>query len=324
MEFITIKEASEKWRISGQRVRKLCTEGRVPDAYQNNGTWYIPENAKKPPRKPREDKPKVEAPASSLVRKLRREKTKKIYHGLYDYIQVNLAYSSGRMASNRLMRKQLIEVFSTRKVRVGFEPIKIDDLIEATNHFICVDHIIDTATQSLTQSYIKRLHYLLLYGTFTERKGKCKVGVYRSNLYKINGEYLTEPKGISQAMSKLLSEYEAKAEICIQDILDFHVRFERIHPFDDANGRLGRLLMFKECIRHSIAPFIINDKQRAQYYEGISLWDYDNDVLFNVCYDAQSRFVAEMDSQALLEEQHRQLLRMGFFSGHHIPTDEEE
>ena len=248
----------------------------------------------------------------------------KMYHGLYDYVQTNLTYSNGRMASNRLMLTQITEIFETDKVKTGFEPIKVDDLIEATDHMLCVDHIIDTATQALTQTYIKRLHYLMFYGTFDERRGKCRIGVYRTKQNNLDKLKAPAAKDINSQMSKLIGEYEHLQEVTLLQILDFHVRFERIRPFDDGNGRIGRLLMFKECLRHGVTPFILDDKRRSAYLEGLRLWDLDRSVLAAPCLEAQKRFENVIDTQRLLEEHHKQLLRAGFFKNkHYLPETDE-
>ena len=312
--YITVSDAAKKWNISDRMVRRYCIQGRIQGAYQDDEVWFIPEDAEKPARKiPEEPEKPAPKPQPPLAKKLRQQKTKKMFHGLYDYVLTNLTYSNGRMASNRLMLTQITEIFETNKVKTGFEPIKVDDLIEATDHMLCVDHIIDTATQALTQTYIKRLHYLMFYGTFDERRGKCRIGVYRTKANNLEKLKAPPAKDINSQMSKLIGEYERLPEVTLLQILDFHVRFERIRPFDDGNGRLGRLLMFKECLRHSVTPFILDDKRRAAYLEGLRLWDLDRSVLAAPCLEAQKRFENVIDTQRLLEEHHKQLLRDGFF-----------
>ena len=180
-----------------------------------------------------------------------------------DYIQINFCYSNNRMASNRLMRQQVEDIYQTDKVKVGFEPVKVDDLIEALNHLACVDYIIETAATPLSQAYIKRLHTMIGYGTISERKGLFRPGEYRHSPAAAGGTRFTPPKNISSQMSALIAEYESLDTVDHLQIVDFHVRFERIHPFEDANGRIGRLLMFKESLRHEVLPFILDDKRRA-------------------------------------------------------------
>ena len=228
MDYLTIKEVSILWSTTEQMVRRHCREGRIPGAVQREGSWYVPENAVKPQRK------KTVAPTlPKFVKKLQRQCTKKIYHGLYDYIQINFCYSSNRLASNRLMLTQVEEVYKKGKVSVGFEPIKVDDLIEAYNHFDCVSHIIDTAASRISQSYIRKLHTMLSYGTMAERKLQFHPGEYRRDTCTLGKTKTTPPKNIGSQMSALISEYESLDKVELAQILDFHVRFERIHPFAD-------------------------------------------------------------------------------------------
>ena len=296
MDYLTTKEVSVLWNTTEQMVRRYCRDGRIPGAVQKEGAWFVPEGTARPTRK------KQEAPTvPKLVKQLQRQRTKKIYHGLYDYIQINFCYSSNRLASNRLMLTQVEEVYKKGKVSVGFEPIKVDDLIEAYNHFACVSYIIDTAAARISQSYIRKLHAMLSYGTVAERKLQFHPGEYRRDTCTLGKTKTTPPKNIGSQMSALISEYESLDKVELAQILDFHVRFERIHPFTDGNGRLGRLLMFKECLRHEITPFILDDKRRTEYLKGIREWDMDKTTLFTPCLEAQARFQAQIDLQKLQE-----------------------
>ena len=296
MDYLTTKEVSVLWNTTEQMVRRYCRDGRIPGAVQKEGAWFVPEGTARPTRK------KQEAPTvPKLVKQLQRQRTKKIYHGLYDYIQINFCYSSNRLASNRLMLTQVEEVYKKGKVSVGFEPIKVDDLIEAYNHFDCVSHIIDTAANRISQSYIRKLHTMLSYGTMAERKLQFHPGEYRRDTCTIGKTKTTPPKNIGSQMSALISEYESLDKVELAQILDFHVRFERIHPFTDGNGRIGRLLMFKECLRHEITPFILDDKRRTEYLKGIREWCMDKTTLFTPCLEAQARFQAQIDLQKLQE-----------------------
>ena len=296
MDYISAKEASVLWNITDQMIRRHCRNGRIPDSVQKDGVWYVPADAQKPA------KLKPEAPElPKLVKQLQRQRTKKIYHGLYDYIQINFCYSSNRLASNRLMLTQVEEVYKKGKVSVGFEPIKVDDLIEAYNHLACVNYIIDTATARLSQTYIRKLHSMLGYGTIAERKLLFHPGEYRKDNCILGKTKTTPPKNIGSQMSALISEYESLDKVELAQILDFHVRFERIHPFADGNGRVGRLLMFKECLHHEITPFILDDKRRTEYLKGIREWDMDKSTLFTPCLEAQARFQAQTDLQKLQE-----------------------
>ena len=296
MGYLTTKEVSVLWNTTEQMVRRYCRDGRIPGAVQKEGAWFVPEGTARPARKKQEA-----STVPKLVKQLQRQRTKKIYHGLYDYIQINFCYSSNRLASNRLMLNQVEEIYKKGKVSVGFEPIKVDDLIEAYNHLACVNYIIDTATTRLSQTYIRKLHSMIGYGTIAERKLLFHPGEYRKDNCTIGKTKTTPPKNIGSQMSALIAEYESLDKVELSQILDFHVRFERIHPFTDGNGRLGRLLMFKECLRHEITPFILDDKRRAEYLKGIREWDMDKSTLFTPCLEAQARFQAQIDLQKLQE-----------------------
>ena len=300
MDYISSKEIAETWKITEQMVRRHCRNGRIPGAIQKGDAWYVPENAKKPERM------KHTAPSDPpLVKTLKKQRTKKSFHGLYDYIQTHLCYSSNRLASNRLMLAQVDSIFRKNKIAVGFEPIKTDDIIEAYNHFDCVNYIIETATHRITQEYIRKLHSMLCYGTMAARKGQLHPGEYRRENYTKENLKTVQAKNIHSQMSVLISEYESHGQVGLVQILDFHVRFECIRPFADGNGRIGRLLMFKECLRHEVTPFIIDDKKRAAYLKGIREWELDRSILFAPVREAQVHFVAQCESQRLLEYQQK-------------------
>ena len=309
MEYITVKEAADKWNTSVQIVRRFCRQERIPGIIQREGAWLIPVNAKKPERT---DSSAAEAEAlPPLAKKLVRQKKKKNFHGLYDYVQTDLTYSSSRMASNRLTRQQVETIFKKGKVSVSFEPMKVSDLVEVLNHCVCVDYILDHVEEPLSQKFIKHLHYQLTFGTVDERRKKVTPGQYRTkNSYRTE-PFMSPSDRISDKLKALVAEYESLDEVDRREILDFHVRFERIFPFEDCNGRIGRLIMFKECLRHEVMPFILDDKRRSRYLEGIREWDDDPGILSEVVMEAQSRFDAQIQLQMLAE--HRQsFLPVGF------------
>ena len=297
MNYISVKETAAKWGISQAQVRKYCTQDRIPKAKCKDGVWLIPEKAKKPG--------KVTAPAAGLVElpplaaTLVRQKKKKSFHGLYDYVQIDLTYSSSRMASNRLTRGQVESIFRKGKVRESFEPMKVSDLIEVMNHCVCVDYILDHIAEPLTQKMIQHLHFLLMFGTVDQRKGRVTPGVYRTDSDISRNRSLLPPAKINSSLGALIKEYEAQTEIGRNQILDFHVRFEQIFPFGDGNGRIGRLIMFKECLRHGVMPFILDDKHRSQYLAGIKDWPTDRSTFIELVYAAQSRFEAQVELQKL-------------------------
>ena len=302
MEYMTVKEAAEKWNTSVQVVRRFCRQERIAGVVQQEGAWLIPKYAKKPGRAEPMEAGAAILPA--LAQKLLRQKKKKSYHGLYDYVQINLTYSSCRMASNRLTRQQVETIFTKGKVSVSFEPMKVSDLVEVLNHCVCVDYILDHAQEPLTPKFIKELHYQLVFGTVDDRRKRVAPGQYRSPKSSRKVPFMLPADQISSKLKALIAEYEALTEVERRDILSFHVRFERIFPFEDCNGRIGRLIMFKECLRHDVMPFIIDDKRRNRYLEGLREWDDDPGILTEVVMEAQSRFDAQIQLQNLSEHRH--------------------
>ena len=300
MNYISVKEVSEKWGVSQALVRRYCGQNRIPKAKYQNGSWLIPEKAEKPeklglaPNMPE---------LSPLAVKLVRQKKKRNFHGLYDYVQINFTYSSSRMASNRLTRDQVESIFKKGKVRESFEPLKVSDLVEAMNHCVCIDYILDHIQEPLTQKLVQHLHYLLMFGTVDHRKNRVAPGVYRMEKAAGRNRQLLDPVRINSSLGALLKEYESQTDIGRTQILDFHVRFEEIFPFEDGNGRIGRLIMFKECLRHNVMPFILDDKHRRQYLAGIQEWQSNRMTLMQVVASAQDRFEAQIELQKL--DEHR-------------------
>ena len=308
MEYLSTKETAKRWGVNTSLVRRHCSQGRVPGAIQRDGAWLIPEGTKRPPKV---ERPEEVTELPPLAKKLIRQKKKKNFHGLYDYVQTDLTYSSSRMASNRLTRQQVETIFKKGKVSVSFEPMKVSDLVEVLNHCVCVDYILDHVEEPLSQKFIKHLHYQLTFGTVDERRKKVTPGQYRTKNSYRKEPFMSPPDRISEKLKALVAEYESLDEVDRREILDFHVRFERIFPFEDCNGRIGRLIMFKECLRHEVMPFILDDKRRSRYLEGIREWDNDPGILSEVVMEAQSRFDAQIQLQMLAE--HRQsFLPVGF------------
>ena len=309
MEYISVKQAADKWDTSVQIVRRFCRQERINGAIQSNGSWLIPANARKPKRIEGID-PDIEK-LPPLARTLIRQKKKKNFHGLYDYVQTDFTYSSCRMASNRLTRGQVETIFKKGKVSVSFEPMKVSDLVEVLNHCVCVDYILDHIEEPLSTKFIKNLHYQLTFGTVDERKKKVTPGQFRTKSSQRKESFILLSDCVSDKLKLLTARYESLEEVDRRDILDFHVRFERIFPFEDYNGRVGRLIMFKECLRHDVMPFILDDKRRTRYLEGLREWDNDSSILAEVVMEAQSRFDAQIQLQKLAE--HRQnFLPVGF------------
>ena len=296
MNYISPKEAAQKWSVSERMVIKYCAQGRIPDAYQELGLWYIPKDAVKPARCNTQP-PQL----PKLLRTLIKQRDGKQYRGLYEYLQINMVYSNGRMASNRLTRNQVELLYKADRIYTESEPIKVNDIIEARNHFLCVDMILNDAMKPLTQSFINQLLALLLSESCRHKRHSPISSSFRKSDTSSKFGKTTPPSEIPAAINKLFKEYEAQKDIGFHEILDLHVQFERIRPFEDCNGRIGRLLMLKECLRHGVTPFIIDDKRRTGYLEGIRQWDKERGILMDVCMEAQMRFEAQIALQGLLE-----------------------
>ena len=290
MKLCSVKETAERWEVSERLVRRLCVEGRIPEAVLEDNSWMIPSNVKKPERKKIEKREKPKPNLTAFAKRVVYQRSKNNHYGIYEYIQVNLTYSSNRMASNRLTRNEVEEVYRTNKITTSFEPVKVDDLIETINHFAAVRYIVDNISTPLSQTFLKKLHHILTYGTYADRKENLRPGDYRVSDSKIG----VKPKDINTMIGSILKDYESGA-VNLEKVLDFHVRFEKVHPFEDYNGRIGRLIMMKECLRYGIDPFIIDDKRRGAYNRGIESWSSDRGVLMSVTLEAQKRFQGKME-----------------------------
>ncbi len=254
MRYLSVTEIAEKWGVSERSVRNYCAHGRVNGAVLTGKTWNIPENAEKPERSNK----KKERPVT-LLDILQEQKSSRYSGGIYHKTQIELTYNSNHMEGSRLTHDQTRYIFETNTIGVEKEVLNVDDLIETTNHFRCIDMIIDNAKAPLTEKLIKELHLVLKNGTSDSRKDWFAVGAYKKMPNEVGGMDTALPEEVAEKMKALLAEYNRKDEKTFEDILDFHVQFERIHPFQDGNGRVGRLIMFKECLKYNIVPFIIED-----------------------------------------------------------------
>ena len=300
MKYKTVQEAAEQWSISERIVRRYCTEKRVPGAVRIKNSWQIPINAVKPGTEV-----KVEKPTPKILKRLLTHRRRHGPRGLYDYIQINMAYSNSRMASNRLTRNLVEYLYETDRIASGFEDIKVNDIIEVRNHFIVVDMLLDEAMFPIQSNMILRWQRQLLSESCRHKRKSAVVPGFRTSKCILQGEPTTEPEKIVDALSKLCADYERLSEVGLQEILELHVRFEKIRPFEDGNGRIGRLLVLKECLRHGVMPFILDDKHRTKYLDGIRCWESDHITLLDVCQEAQLRFEAQIALQGLLECQDR-------------------
>lgn len=267
MKYISVAEAAQKWHVSERSVRNYCAQGHVQGAKLQGGTWRLPETATKPQRAN-----KNKQNERSLLAILREEKASKYSGGIYHKTQIELTYNSNHMEGSRLTREQTRYIFETNTIVVENEVLNVDDVIETANHFRCVDLLIDKAKAALSEKLIKDLHFILKTGTSDARKEWFAVGAYKKLPNEVGGMDTALPEEVSEKIQSLLAKYNAKKNKTFEDILDFHVQFERIHPFQDGNGRVGRLIMFKECLKYNIVPFIIEDKLKLFYYRGLKEW----------------------------------------------------
>ncbi|MBQ7123289.1 MAG: Fic family protein [Oscillospiraceae bacterium] len=290
MQYLSVIETAKKWNMSERSVRNYCAQGRVIGAFLTGKTWNIPENAEKPERSNK----KKEQPVT-LLDILQEQKNSKFSGGIYHKTQIDLTYNSNHMEGSRLTHDQTRYIFETNTIGVENESLNVDDVIETANHFRCIDMIIDNAKSGLTEKFIKELHLILKNGTSDSRKDWFAVGDYKKLPNEVGGMETAFPEDVSKKMKTLLSEYNQKEEKSIEDILDFHVKFEKIHPFQDGNGRVGRLIMFKECLKYNIIPFIIEDDLKIFYYRGLKEWNNEKGYLMDTCLTAQDKYKAYLD-----------------------------
>ena len=287
MRYFSVTEMAKKWNISERSVRNYCAKERVPGAFLTGKTWNIPENAEKPERtNKKKEQPKT------LLDILQDEMENKYSGGIYHKTQIDLTYNSNHIEGSRLTHDQTRYIFETNTIGVENEVLNVDDVIETVNHFRCIDMIINNAKASLTEKFIKELHLILKNGTSDSRKKWFAVGDYKKMPNEVGGMDTVLPEEVADRVKVLIAEYNAKKEKTLEDILDFHVKFERIHPFQDGNGRVGRLIMFKECLKYNIVPFIIEDNLKMFYYRGLKEWDHERGYLTDTCLTAQDRYRA--------------------------------
>lgn len=294
MKYNNVSEMAVKWNVSERSVRNYCASGKIPGVVLSGKMWLIPEDAVKPERKQRAGKvPK------DLLARLKLEKESGIPGGIYNKIQIDLTYNSNHIEGSRLSHDQTRYIFETNTIGVQDGSINVDDIVETANHFKCIDLVIEQAEYSLSESFIKQLHMILKSGTSDSRKAWFAVGDYKKFENEIGGNITTKPEDVQKEIRKLLKEYNSSREKTLKEIIDFHYRFERIHPFQDGNGRVGRLIMFKECLRNGITPFIIEADIKQFYYRGLQEWKNEPGYLMDTCLTAQDRFKVYMDNFGL-------------------------
>lgn len=288
MDYISVKEWAEAHDISERTARNYCALGKIDGAYLVGKTWNIPVDTELPNRKKNKK-------ISPLLSFLREQKAGKIKGGIYHRIQIELTYNSNHIEGSRLTHDQTRYIFETNTIGITNSPVNVDDIIEAANHFRAIDYIIDETDSKLTEAYIKHIHFLLKSGTSDERKDWFKVGDYKKLPNEVGGNDTVDPENVHKEIKSLLKEYNAKKRPSLEEIIDFHQRFEAIHPFQDGNGRVGRLILFRECLRLGYVPFIITDELKMFYYNGLRNWPEIKGYLLDTCLTAQDNFKVLLD-----------------------------
>jgi Fic family protein len=289
MKYISVVEFAQRHKVSERTARNYCALGKIDGAYLVGKTWNIPEDAELPSRRNRQLR------SSHLLQMLREQKNMGIRGGIYHRTQIDLTYNSNHIEGSRLTHDQTRYIFETNTIGIEGESIRVDDIIETTNHFRCIDLIIDRAEEKLNEGMIKELHFILKSGTSDSRKDWFAVGEYKRLPNEVGGFETTAPENVHKEIKSLLKEYNSIKRKSLEDIIDLHQRFESIHPFQDGNGRVGRLIMFKECLASGHVPFIITEDLKMFYYRGLREWNRIREFLRDTCLTAQDNYKSLLD-----------------------------
>lgn len=286
MKYFSVQYFSEKWDRPARTVRHYCATGKIKGAYISGKTWNIPFSAILP-----KDLSSKSIIRNFLLNALQEQKQMKLKGGIYHRTQIDLTFNSNRIEGSKLTSDQTRYIFETNTIGLGkAQVLNIDDIIETNNHFRCIDLVIQKASWSLTESLIKQIHFLLKNGTSDSRKDWFAVGDYKTLPNEVGGNETCEPSLVSKKMKILIAKYKKLPKKSLTDILDFHHKFEMIHPFQDGNGRVGRLILFKECLAHNIVPFILTEELKLFYYRGLNEWDEVKEYLTDTCLTAQDNY----------------------------------
>ena len=287
MDYITVAQFAQQHGISERTVRNWCAAGKMEGAFLCGKTWNIPVDAPLP----RKGKSKE----SPLLKRLREEKEGRVSGGIYHRTQIDLTFNSNHIEGSRLTHDQTRYIFETNTIGITDGSVDVDDILETTNHFRCIDLVIDRADEKLSESFIKEIHRILKTGTSDSRKSWFNVGDYKKLPNEVGGNVTCSPEDVHVRMKELLASYNSKKDKSLEDIIDFHQKFETIHPFQDGNGRVGRLIMFKECLANGIVPFIITEELKMFYYRGLREWGHVNGYLIDTCLTAQDSYKSLLD-----------------------------
>lgn len=287
MNYISVSEFAKKWNIPERTIRNYCAKGKIKGAFLTGKTWNIPEDASLP-----EKGNKKRFSDNALLNHLKEQKAMKLKGGIYHRTQIDLTYNSNRIEGSKLTHDETRHIFDTNTIGASRESVNVDDIIETTSHFRCIDLIIDKAKYKLSESLIKELHFLLKSGTSDSRKDWFNVGEYKKLPNEVGDNETCHPKEVATKMKALLTHYHSIENKTFEDIIDFHYQFEIIHPFQDGNGRVSRLIMFKECLANNIVPFIIDEDLKLFYYKGLQEWTNVREYLLDTCLTAQDNYKA--------------------------------
>ena len=279
MKYLSTTEIATLWGISERSVRDYCNKGRVIGAILEGKTWRIPKDATMPKRQKR-----TSNKSRTLLDMLKEEKDSKLKGGIYHKLQIEMTYNSNHIEGSKLTYDQTRLIFETKTIGIYDEAIKVDDIIETTNHFRCIDLAITSAKTKLTESLIKQFHYTLKNNTSDQEKTWFRVGDYKLLVNEVGGLDTCPSEKVKERLVTLLNDYNSKNNITIYDIIEFHYEFERIHPFQDGNGRVGRLIILKECLKHNIVPFIITEQIKDFYYRGLKNYKYEKLIRKSYAY----------------------------------------
>jgi len=285
MKYLSVAEIAKKWNVAERTVRNYCSKGKITNAIIKGKTWYIPDTAQKP----------VKEKEQTLLEILKKEKKSKISGRIYHKIQIELTYNSNHIEGSTLTHEQTRYIYETNTIGINDKSVKVDDIVETVNHFRCIDNIIDNVNYKLSENFIKYLHFILKNGTTDSRNNLFAVGDYKKLPNEVGGVQTTSPNRVSSEIKRLLNSYNKKTKKTLEDLIDFHCKFEKIHPFQDGNGRIGRLILFKECLKNNIVPFIITEDLKFFYYRGLAQWNKQKGYLTDTCLTAQDRFKKYLD-----------------------------
>ena len=289
MDYISVTEFAKRFGVAERTVRNYCAQGKIDGAVLVDKTWSVPVDARLPERRARRRKP------MPLLLALKDQKDAGLKGGIYHRTQVDLTYNSNHIEGSRLTHEQTRLIFETNTVGVEGEVLRVDDIIETTNHFRCIDLVVDRAQERLSEGLIKELHALIKRGTSDSGKSWFAVGEYKRLPNEVGGNDTVAPEDVPLAMRALLKEHNGIKRKSFEDIIDFHQRFEVIHPFQDGNGRVGRLVIFKECLANGFVPFIITDELKIFYHRGLQQWNSVRGYLLDTCLAAQDNYKAVLD-----------------------------